>query len=136
MALLGKKVYGRLEEGMYTTRLVKFEEVSGVSKKNKGEAYEYVSFEAVLNGDRPLKFNQFERGLNIMLTQLREQLFPELGNDAAVDDVVILKAAMETDVKMWIQYHVKDDQRYRNIYFAEPTENNAVASEDDTEAIE
>lgn len=113
MGLLNKKSYAPLTEGSYQIKLVSFEEA-------KSNNFEFVKFEAVSTKDgRPIKFNQFETGLNIMAAQLRQQLLP--ANDETVMDLTdLLTMAKESEVTMYVQYATVDGQTYRNILFAKP----------------
>lgn len=112
--LTARKSYAPLQEGPHLVTIHSFEEA-----KSKDEQYEFVKFEIrTVDEDRPITFNKFETGLNIMVAQIRQQLIPD--DTQAYDIIEILNMAKQHPVICWIDYHTIDGRTYRNENFAEP----------------
>ena len=121
MSLLDKISYAPLQPGQYQVIILDFkgDTVQGVTDKSK--TYEIVKFTAsILPEGRPISFNMFPVGFDIMIAELRQQLIPatDTANYFAKE---ILAIAKSNPVDIWISYNTDDNGKtHRNHNFRAP----------------
>ena len=115
MSLLNKVSYAPLQPGQYQCIILAYEEAQDKDKK-----YNFVKFSATtLPDNRPFNFNMFELGLDIMVSELRQQLINPT-DTATYSFTDILDKAKTTPVNIWISYADVNGKQYRNHNFRAP----------------
>ena len=128
MSLLSRVSYPPLKADKYKLIITSYEEVSTLGK-DKVTMYDIVKFTAAILPDgRPISFNKFEVGLDIMVSHLRKQLIPDT-DTATYPATTILDMAKTTPVTVWISYATVDGKQYRNENFSEPILEDAVTAD-------
>jgi hypothetical protein len=122
---LSKPIVPPLKPGEYRVTLAAFAEVA--PKKQGGKPY--VRFDLKFT-DRITNDNRFEQGLDIMLSQLRDQLCTD---DEVITTQDLLDRAKATEFSLWVSYVEQDGKTYRNFSYRAPVIHDEAADEEDEE---
>ena len=105
----------RLTDGIYEATLKSASFIEADKTKNK-DAADYVRLELQLS-DRIIVDNRFQKGFDIFVSQIKEQL---QRGDEAIPIPELLKLLTKTDFKIWVTHIEIEDRTFRNINYLPP----------------
>ena len=127
-----KPVWGRPEEGKHTI-VIKDWLYKAIVSKNTGETIEFIECATILDNERELTHNFFEKDLHYFTSALINKHFKKGHSPNELFDLCVKEA---TEIECWVKHNKKDDKEYTNFYWFEPTEDNApTVSEAELSAI-